>query len=135
MNLLYHLLAGAVVLLHLAFIVFVALGGWLVLRRPAWAWVHLPAAVWGFWVEAAGRICPLTPLEQELRRRAGLAPWEGDFVARYLFPVLYPEGLSRGAQWFLAAVVVGVNALVYGALIRRRWKARRSPQVPPGQGG
>jgi hypothetical protein len=124
-----------VALFHLAFVLFVVLGGLLVLGRPRWAWVHLPAAVWGFWVEAAGWICPLTPLEQELRRRAGLAPWEGDFIARWLFPVLYPEGLSRGAQWVLAAAVVGVNALVYGVWIRRRRRARRPAPAPPGRSG
>jgi len=135
MTTLYHLLAAAVVLLHLAFIVFVVVGGWLVLRRPGWAWVHLPAALWGFWVEAAGWVCPLTPLEQELRRRAGLPAWEGDFVARCLFPLLYPEGLSRQAQGWLAALVVLVNALAYGALIRRWWKERRSPASLPRRGG
>ena len=56
-------LADLVLVLHLAFIVFVVLGGWLALRWPRVVWVHLPAVVWGIFIELTGGICPLTPLE------------------------------------------------------------------------
>ena len=119
---LYRLLADAVVVLHLLFIVFVVLGGLLVFRHRRWAWVHLPLAAWGFAVEAAGWVCPLTPLETALRRRAGLATWEGDFVGHYLLPLIYPGELTRGVQVLLASGVVAVNAAVYGAWL---WRRRR----------
>lgn len=105
--------AGLVVLAHLAFVVFVAGGVVLVVRWRALAWVHVPAAAWGAFIEFSGRICPLTPLEQWLRARAGLEAYTGDFVARYLFPVLYPEGLTREAQLAIGAAVVAVNAAGY----------------------
>ncbi|MBW8839515.1 MAG: DUF2784 domain-containing protein, partial [Gemmatimonadetes bacterium] len=100
------LLADALVVVHLLFVAFVALGGLLVLRWPWVAWAHLPAAAWGVGIEVTGAICPLTPLEQELRRRADAAAYQGDFVSHYLLPVLYPSGLTRAAQLELAVLVL-----------------------------
>jgi len=113
-------LADLLVVLHLLFVAFVGLGGLLLLRWPRVAWAHLPAAVWGAGIELTGGICPLTPLEQELRRRAGEGAWQGDFVSNYLLPVLYPAGLTRGAQLGLAVLVVVVNLTIYTAVFRRR---------------
>ena len=90
----YRLLADAVVLLHLAFVFFVFLGGLLVLRRPRLLWVHLPAVAWGAWVEFTGRVCPLTPLENWLRRRGGGPGYASDFIEHYIEPFLYPPLLS-----------------------------------------
>jgi hypothetical protein len=112
------ILAGVVVGLHLAFVLFVVLGGFLVLRWPRLAWLHLPAAVWGALIEFAGWVCPLTPLENQLRRAAGTAEYAGGFVEHYLLPVLYPAGLTRGTQYVLGAAVVGVNAAVYWWVFR-----------------
>ena len=122
----YALAAGLIVLAHLAFVVFAAGGVLLVLRWPALAWVHLPAVAWAAFIEFSGGICPLTPLEQALRARAGLEAYTGDFVARYLFPVLYPEGLTRQAQLVIGLAVVAVNAAGYAFVyFRRRMDARR----------
>jgi hypothetical protein len=115
----YALLADLLVVIHLLFVTFVALGGLLVLRWPWLAWAHLPAVGWGAGIELTGGICPLTPLEQEFRRRAGETTYQGDFVSHYLLPVLYPAGLTRGAQLGLAALVVGANLAVYFVVLRR----------------
>jgi hypothetical protein len=115
----HRLLADLVVSIHFAFVLFVLLGGLLAFR---WRWVpclHLPAAVWGVFVELTGRICPLTPLENWLRGAAGQAGYQGDFVEHYVMPALYPEGLTRNIQLVLAAVVVVVNVAIYAALWRR----------------
>ena len=109
----YRFLADAVVLLHTAFVVFVVCGGLLVLWRRWIAFVHLPAAVWGVYIELSGRICPLTPLENCLRVLAGDAGYSGDFVDRYLMPVLYPPGLRRDVQIGLGLFALAVNAAVY----------------------
>jgi hypothetical protein len=119
----FRLLADLTVVLHMAFVLFVLLGGFLVLRRPAVAWLHVPAAVWGIWVEFAGWICPLTPLENWLRARAGGAVYDSSFVERYIVPTLYPDQLTRELQFFLGAVVVAVNAAIYVAVLAKR-KAR-----------
>lgn len=121
----YRLAADAVLLLHLGFIGFVLFGGLLVAWRRAAAWVHLPAAAWGAYVELSGRGCPLTALENLWRAQAGLAGYGGGFVEHYLLPLLYPLGLTRPIQHGLAAVVVGVNLLVYGWVVWR-WRRRRA---------
>jgi hypothetical protein len=119
-------LADVLVVLHFAFVLFVVAGGLLVLRWPKMAWVHLPAAAWGAIVEITGWICPLTPLENWLRRRGGLDVYAGDFVARYIAPTLYPEGLTRESQLLMGAVVVVLNAAIYTIVLRRRPRALSS---------
>jgi hypothetical protein len=109
----YRFLADAVVLLHLGFVVFVVCGGVLVLWRRGLAVVHLPAAAWGVYIEFSGRVCPLTPLENRLRALAGDAVYSGDFVERYLMPVLYPPGLRRDVQIGLGLFALAVNVAVY----------------------
>jgi hypothetical protein len=109
----YALLAGLIVMFHLAFVAFAAAGALLVLRWPAVAWAHVPAVAWAAFIECSGGICPLTPLENEFRARAGLDYYAGDFVARYLFPVLYPDGLTRQAQFLIGGAVVAVNMAAY----------------------
>jgi len=112
--------ADVIVLLHLAFILFVAVGGLFVLRWPKLAWAHLPAVVWGALIELAGWICPLTPLENRLRAAAGDVAYTGGFIDRYIMPIVYPAGLTRGIQLGLAAAVVIVNLIFYGTLMIRR---------------
>jgi hypothetical protein len=119
----YRLLADAVLVLHLGFVLFVALGGLLVLRWPRLAWVHLPAAAWGALIMFAGWICPLTPLENELRRLGGQAGYQGGFIENYIVALIYPSGLTRGIQVALGLGVIVVNAFVYGRLLA--WKRRR----------
>ena len=116
---LYQLLADAVVLLHAAFVGFVVCGGVLVLWRRWMACVHLPAVVWGVFIEFSGRICPLTPLENRLRALAGSAVYEGDFIERYVMPVLYPPELSRHVQIALGLFAVAINVAVYFYAWRR----------------
>ena len=116
----YRFAADAVLAAHLAFVLFVVCGGLLVLRRPAWVWVHIPAVVWAVFVEFSGRICPLTPLEVALRRSAGEAGYGGDFVEHYLLALIYPSGLTRELQILIGAAVMLVNLAVYWVLWRRR---------------
>jgi len=121
---LYRLFADLIVVVHALFVVFVVLGGLLVLRWPRLAWLHLPAAGWGALIEFSSWICPLTPLEKWLRLRAGEAAYEGGFIEHYLLPILYPPGLTRQTQIVLGLIVLAINLVVYGYLLRR-WAARR----------
>ncbi|MGE5169675.1 MAG: DUF2784 domain-containing protein [Rudaea sp.] len=120
----YRLAADAVVLLHLGFIVFALAGGLLASRWPAVALVHVPAMAWAAFVELAGRLCPLTTFENRLRAAAGARGYGGGFVEHYVIGIVYPAGLTRQHELVLAAIVVIVNALVYGWLWRR-WRAGR----------
>jgi len=118
--LLYSLLADAVLLFHLAFIVFVGVGGLLVLWWKRAMWLHLPLAAWGVWIELSGDVCPLTPLENALRRMAGEQGYSGGFIEHYILPIVYPPGLTREVQLVLAALVVVLNLGIYGFVWARR---------------
>jgi len=120
---LYALMADLVVVIHTLFVLFVVLGGLAVLRWGRLAWLHLPAAVWGAFIELTGGICPLTHLEVWLRQRAGGAGYAGGCIAHYLAPLLYPMGLTRGGQVLLGLLVVVVNLGIYGVVLRG-WRRR-----------
>lgn len=119
----YAILADLVVLVHFVFVLFVILGGLLVLVRPVWIWFHLPAAIWGVVVELAGYVCPLTPLEIYLRLRGGGEGYDSDFVANYILPVLYPEELTRNVRIVLGLGVLVLNIIAY-TLVYAYWKKR-----------
>jgi len=121
---LYSLLADAVLLFHFAFILFVGGGGLLALRWRRAPWLHLPIAAWGVWIELSGNICPLTPLENSLRRAAGEQGYTGGFIEHYLLPIIYPSGLTRGVQLTLAALVIALNLGIYGLVYVRRKRSR-----------
>jgi imidazolonepropionase-like amidohydrolase len=122
--LLPRLLADGIVLVHAAFVLFAVLGGVWVLARPRLAWAHLPAVVWAAAIELGGWWCPLTPLENRLRRAAGDPTYAGGFVERYLLPWLYPQGLTRASQVMLGAGVLLLNAALYALLWARRRRSR-----------
>lgn len=127
---LHRWLADAILVLHLAFVVFVVLGGLLVLRWPRLAWLHVPVALYGATIEFLGFICPLTPLENSLRRAGGEAGYEGGFIEHYITAALYPEGLTREIQLILGVGVVVLNAGIYALLVRRRMRARHDAPAP-----
>jgi uncharacterized protein DUF2784 len=120
----FRVLADVVVGLHLLFVLFVIAGGFLVLRWRRLMLLHLPAAAWGALIEFQGWICPLTPLENWLRRRSGQAGYGGGFVEHYFLPVLYPAGLTRGVQIVFGLLVLAINLGIYWTVLGRR---RRTP--------
>ena len=127
----YRGAADVVLVVHLAFVLFVVLGGFLALRWPRVAWAHLPIALYGATIEFVGFICPLTPLEVWLRRRGGEAGYSGGFIEHYVTATLYPTGLTREIQLALGTAVLVLNAAVYWAW----WRRRRARAVTPGAPG
>lgn len=123
----YRVAADLVVLVHLAFVAFVVLGGVLAFRWPRARWLHLPAALWGVLIEWSGGVCPLTPLEVALRRRSGATGYAGGFVEHYVLPVLYPSELTRRVQIALGIGVVLANLVIYGLWWRRERARREAP--------
>jgi hypothetical protein len=122
----------AVLLLHFTFIAF-ALGGALLVVRWHWLFlVHVPAAIWGAFVELSGRICPLTFIENRLRSHAGIAGYDESFIEHYLTSIIYPAGLTTGIQFALAAVVIVVNVSIYGWMLHRRF-GRHATRRPIGE--
>ena len=120
----YRLLADAVLLLHLVFVLWVVAGGLVVRRRPRWAWLHLPALSWGVYVLLSSSDCPLTPLENRLRALGGEVGYSGGFIDHYLLALIYPDWAQatsdRVWQSGIAAALVAMNAVCYLAAWRRR---------------
>ena len=116
----FRLAADGVLLLHVAFILFAVLGAALAIR---WRWipyVHVPAAIWGVYVELSNRVCPLTYLENHFRALAGQAGYTESFLDHYVLAIVYPSGLTRDVQLVLAGIVIAVNLALYGWLFLRR---------------
>jgi hypothetical protein len=98
----------------------VVAGGLLVLRLHKLAWLHLPCVAWGILIELFGWICPLTPLENQLRQNSAGYSGETGFIEHYLAPMIYPAGLTPGIQYLLALLVLLVNAGIYTIAWKRR---------------
>jgi hypothetical protein len=128
---LFRTLADAVVLAHTLFVVFVVCGGFLVWRWRWLAWAHVPAALWGVAIEYGGWICPLTPLENALRARAGMVGYRGGFVEHHVLPLLYPPDLTAPTQVVLGSVALIINVIAYGLLARRIRTMSRSTKGYP----
>lgn len=109
----YRILADALVVVHLLFIVFVLLGGLFVVKWRYVSLVHIPAALWAAWVEYQGWVCPLTPLENWFRQQAGMGGYQKSFIDQYLVPVVYPAALNREWQMVLGTIVVILNVTIY----------------------
>ena len=121
----YRIAADFVLVTHFAFIVLVVAGGLVVFRYAWFAWIHIPAASWGAFVELTGRICPLTTLENVLRIRAGQEGYVDSFIDHYIVPVIYPAGLTRHVQLMLAGLVVAANIAIYATILLRKRKMRK----------
>ena len=124
----YRLLADIALVVHLLFIAFVIGGGFLALRWPRLAWLHVPCFAWGVLIEFAGWICPLTPIENALRVAGGEAGYTGGFIEHYILPIVYPGGLTREIQIGLGVAALGINVLAYTLLLRRHRRGDRGGQ-------
>lgn len=119
---LWRLAADALLLIHLLFILFAVFGSLGIRRYPWLAMLHLPALAWAALVMLNGWLCPLTPLEIQLRQLAGDAGYHGSFIGHYLLPLIYPPGLTRTVQILLGVGVISLNLVFYGRLL---WHRRR----------
>jgi hypothetical protein len=117
----YAVMADITVLIHALFVLFVVFGGVAALRWKRLLWFHLPAVIWGGAIELLGWVCPLTYLENFLRRLGGEAGYRGTFIEQYLEPVLYPLGMARHSHIILGLSAIFINLVIY----RRLWRRSR----------
>ena len=122
----FRLLADLVLVLHFAFVIFVAVGGLLVLRWRPVMLLHLPAVVWGVLVECANWTCPLNPLEDWFRRLGGEAgtAYAKGFIDHYVSLIIQPENLTRSFQITVGLSALALNLLVYAYVYLRSRRAR-----------
>jgi len=125
---LYNSLADLVLVLHGFFVLFVLLGGFLVLWKSSVAWYHIPAVFWAANIEFFGWICPLTPLENMLRERGGVSGYDTGFVEHYIVPILYPVSLTRQMQVGFGLIILSVNIGIYFTAWNRMRKAGRDQE-------
>lgn len=124
----YLILADLLVIVHLLFIIFVLLGGGLLVWRGSIIFVHLPAVIWAALISFKGGICPLTPLENQLRQVAGTTGYEQGFVEYYLIPIIYPSNLTANIQIMLGALVLLINLCIYCLVYYKRMAKRGGKQ-------
>ncbi len=110
--------ADAILALHFLFALFAVLGGFLVLLDRRMMWLHLPAVAWSSVVNLAHWTCPLTPLEKNLRKRAGDRVFEGGWVQHYLEPLVRPLGMPRRMELVAGISILAWNAVVYAIVFR-----------------
>jgi len=117
---LYQLAADFILLLHFVFIVFAVSGGVLVFKWRWLGYLHVPAALWAGLIVMVGWICPLTPVENMLRKAGGGEVYSVSFIEHYLMPIIYPSGLSREMFIAMGAAVIIVNLILYSILFVKR---------------
>ncbi len=118
----YHLLADGIVIIHLLFVLFVLLGGLLVLRSRLFLFLHPPALLWGLAVEFYSFSCPLTPLEKWLRLQAEDLSYQGGFINHYLVPIIYPPGITPRIQFAIGILLLLLNLVIYAVIYWRRFR-------------
>ncbi|HTP88983.1 MAG TPA: DUF2784 domain-containing protein [Bryobacteraceae bacterium] len=108
----YQALSIAVLMLHLAWIVFVAVGCLVTRGRRVLTGIHLVSLVWGIIVEAGPWPCPLTLLEQYFETKGGVDPYQGGFLLHYLDATVYPD-IPLTTLVTAAVAICALNLVVY----------------------
>ena len=118
---LYRMMVDLVVVTHVMFIAFAAVGSLLVRRWPRLLWPHLAAVAWAAAIVSVGFTCPLTELEKHFREQAGHSSYDGGFLDHYLDGVIYPGRFTAVARLFVGVlIVVGYALLLAGRRHRQR---------------
>jgi hypothetical protein len=70
----YQVVVALAVVVHVAFLCYVVVGGFVALRWRRTIWLHVPVVLWGIALTTENLDCPLTGLERWGRAKAGMAP-------------------------------------------------------------
>ena len=114
----YTLFANLTLITHFIFILFVIFGALLFFIFSKIIYVHLPALIWGVYIELTGSICPLTYLENWFLYQGGLTTYSGNFINKYLYTIIYPEELNADIQIYLGISLIVFNLVIYGLILK-----------------
>ena len=120
----YGWLAVATALLHLAFVIALVGGAWVVYRHPAYARVHLLVVGAMTVVTVAGADCPFTVIENHLRRRAGWTTYQTGFISHYLIEPWHKAGITPSIRAAIIAIWIIPNVVAYGMIVQRARRRR-----------
>lgn len=118
----YGLLANITLLTHFIFVLFVIFGGLLFFIFSKIIYIHFPALLWGIYIELTNSICPLTYLENWFLSQGGFSTYSDDFISKYIFPIVYPKGLNADIQIYLGVILIVINFLIYGLILKNLMK-------------
>ena len=118
----YELAADLILIVHFAFIIFVVFGALLFFVSTKIIYVHVPALIWGIYIELTHSVCPLTYLENWFLQKANLTTYSEGFIQNYLVPIVYPKNLTEDLQTYSAIALIVANMIMYGLIISKSKK-------------
>ena len=121
----YELAADLTLIIHFAFILFVIFGALLFFITTKIIFIHIPAFIWGSYIELTNSICPLTYLENWFLHKANLTTYSEGFIQNYLVPIVYPVNLTKDLQIFLGIGLIVINIIIYAfifSILKKNFK-------------
>ncbi len=116
----YEFLATLTLIIHFLFIIFVIFGALLFFIKRWILYFHIPAFLYGVYMELTQSICPLTYIENYFLTKANLASYSTSFIQNYLYAIIYPINLTKEIQISLAIALLIINGIIYGFIIKRK---------------
>ena len=110
----YEFAANLTLIVHFAFIIFVVFGALLFFVATKIFYVHIPALIWGIYIELTHSVCPLTYLENWFLQKTNLTTYSEGFIQNYLVSIVYPRNLTEDLQTYLAIALIVANTIMYG---------------------
>ena len=105
--------ANLTLIVHFVFILFVVFGALLFFITTKIIFIHIPAFIWGSYIELTHSMCPLTYLENWFLHKANLTTYSEGFIQNYIVPIVYPINLTKDLQIYLGIVLIVINIIIY----------------------
>ena len=115
----YEIAANLTLFAHFIFILFVVFGAFLFFASTKIIFIHIPAFIWGSYIELTNSICPLTYLENWFLQKANLTTYSEGFIQNYLVPIVYPTNLTKDIQIFLGIALILINIVIYAFIFSK----------------
>ena len=115
----YEFAADLTLIIHFTFILFVIFGVLLFFVKTKIIFIHIPAFIWGSYIELTHSICPLTYLENWFLNKANLTIYSEGFIQNYIVPIVYPTDLTKNLQIYLGITLIVINIIIYGFILNK----------------